>query len=173
MKRMSIVGVLIAATTWFGGATPDWTAQYATTEQAELAKALASARVSLQDGPTAAQREGSPISAKFEVDNGTFQLSVYTTKGGKFAEVIVNHQSGKIAKATPITGGDDLTAARAQLDAMTKSKKGLRAVVEATVDANGGYRAVSIIPALKGGRPVAEVTLAKGDQFKTVSANLD
>ena len=60
-------------------------------EQAELANALSGVKVSLQQGLTASEREGQPISGKFEVDNGKLQLSVYTAKEGNFFEVIVDH----------------------------------------------------------------------------------
>src|SRR5436190_5456689 len=60
-------------------------------ERAELATALKDAKVSLQQGVAASAKEGKPISAKYEVDDGKLQLSVYTVKGGKFSEVIVDH----------------------------------------------------------------------------------
>ena len=44
-------------------------------------------------------------------------------KGDKFSEVIVDHKTGKVAKAEPITGADDLSAAKAQGEAMAKAKR--------------------------------------------------
>src|SRR5262245_49205864 len=41
------------------------------------------AKVSLQQGLIASEKEGQPISGKFEVDRGKFQLSVYTVEGGE------------------------------------------------------------------------------------------
>ena len=38
---------------------------------------------------------------------------------------------------------------------------------------NKGYRAVSVMPVLKDGHPVADVTLVKGTEWKTVSEKLD
>ena len=35
-------------------------------------------------------------------------------KGGKFSEVIVDHDTGKVAKTEAITGGEDLAAAKEQ-----------------------------------------------------------
>src|SRR5881409_4520553 len=70
---------------------------------AELAKALNDAKISLQRGLTASAKEGKPISAKYEMEEGKLQLSVYTMKGDNFSEVIVDHKSGKVAKAAPIT----------------------------------------------------------------------
>lgn len=46
-------------------------------------------------------------------------------KGNGFSEVIVDHKTGKVAKAEPITGGEDLTAAKAQSEAMAKAKRSL------------------------------------------------
>src|SRR5262252_3552582 len=91
-------------------------------EQAELANALSGVKVSLQQGFTASEREGQPISGKFEVDEGKLQLSFYTAKEGKFFEVIVDHMSGNIAKVEPITEGEDLAHAKAQKAAMDKAK---------------------------------------------------
>jgi hypothetical protein len=142
-------------------------------EHAELAKALGDAKISLQRGLTASTKEGQPISAKYEVEHGKLQLSVYTMKGDKFSEVIVDHKTGKVAKAEPITGGDDLTAAKAQSETMTKAKRSLEAAAAEAVKENKGYRVVSVMPALKDGHPVADVTLVKGNEWKTASEKLD
>jgi len=53
-------------------------------EQAELANALSGAKVSLQQGFTASEREGQPISGKFEMDEGKLQLSIYRQKKESF-----------------------------------------------------------------------------------------
>jgi hypothetical protein len=91
-------------------------------EQHTLIKSLGSAKVSLQHGLTAAQRQGQPISGKFEVEDGKFQLSVYTANKGQFAEVLVDYSTGKILKSEPITEGGDLDAAKAQSEALAKAK---------------------------------------------------
>src|SRR5438876_9442251 len=111
-------------------------------ENAQLANALSSAKVTLEAGIMASEREGKPISAKFEVEEGKLQLSVYTMKGDKFSEVIVDHQTGKVGKTEAITGGDDLTAAKAQSGAMAKAKVSLRSATEKAIKENKGYRAV-------------------------------
>src|SRR5215813_4940333 len=131
-------------------------------ERAGLAKAVAEAKVSLDQGLASSGREGKPISAKFEMEEGKLQLSVYTTKGDKFSEVIVDHNAGNIAKREAITGGEDLTAAKAQSEAMSKAKDSLRAALAKVLKANQGFRAVSIFPSLKDGHSVAEITLVKG-----------
>ncbi|MEA3072627.1 MAG: hypothetical protein QOD29_4073, partial [Alphaproteobacteria bacterium] len=87
-----------------------------------VARGLRFAKVSLQQGLTASESEGQPISAKFELDRGNFQLSVYTSKDGRLSEVLVDYSTGNIAKGTPITEGDDLAAAQSQSAAMAKAK---------------------------------------------------
>ncbi len=137
-------------------------------EKQALAKDVKAVKVSLEKGLAASEAEGKPISAKFEIEDGKLQLSVYTAKDGKFYEVIVEHQTGKVAKTQPITSGDDLTAAEAQNNAMAKSKTSLRAAVGQALKANRGYRAVSATPSLEGGQSAVEVTLVKGNEWKTV-----
>jgi hypothetical protein len=150
-----------------------WAQPHDGKERAELAKALKEAKVSLQRGVTASVKEGKPISAKYEVEDGKLQLSVYTMKGDKFSEVIVDHKTGKVAKAEPITKGDDLKEAKAQSEAMAKAKRSLEAAASAAVKESKGFRAVSVIPAMKDDHPVAEVTLLKGAEWKTVAEKLD
>src|SRR5512138_3130729 len=81
-------------------------------------KALQGAKISLEKGLGAAQKNGKPISGKYEVENGALQLSTYTASKGKYYEVIVDHKSGKIAKSEEIKEGEDLTNATAQDKAM-------------------------------------------------------
>jgi len=164
---------LAVACVWVLGSHAVGAQKYGDKERAEIARALKGARVSLGKGLGAAAREGTPISGKFEVEDGKFQLSVYTMKGDKFFEVLVDHKTGKVAKVEAITGGEDLTAAKAQSEAMAKAKRPLRAVVDKAVKANKGFRAISAIPTLKDGHAVAEITLVKGEEFKTVSEKLD
>jgi len=138
-----------------------------------LIKLMGNAKVTLQDGLTAAAAEGQPISAKFEVEDGKLQLSVYTAKDGKFSEVVVDHVSGKVAKTEPITQGDDLTAAKAQSAAMAKAKTDLKTAVDKAAGQTPSAKTISVTPSLKGGRAVASVTLLSGQQFKTVEEPLE
>ncbi len=170
MKRVTIAVAVLAALTF---AIPAARAQQPDKEHAELAKALNEAKISLQRGLTASAKEGKPISAKYEIEHDQLQHSVYTMKGGKLSEVIVDYKTGKVAKAEPITAGDDLTAAKSQSEAMAKAKKSLEAAAGEAVKENKGFRAVSVMPALKDGHPVADVTLVKGSEWKTVSEKLD
>ena len=167
---MSAVAFLVA---WCFAMPISWAQPHDDKERAELAKALKSVKTPLQQGLKASAKEGTPISAKYEVEHDKLQLSVYTMKRDTFSEVIVDHKTGKVAKAAPITGGGDLTAAKAQSEAMAKAKRTLDAAASEAVKENKGYRVVSVMPALKDGHPVADVTLVKGAEWKTVSEKLD
>jgi hypothetical protein len=155
--------------------SPGWaqTSDDKAKEHAELAKALRDAKIPLQQGLSASAKEGKPISAKYEVEDGKLQLSVYTMKADKFSEVIVDHKTGKIAKTEPITQGDDLTHAKEQSEAMSKAKRSLGAAAAEAVRENKGYRVVSVTPTVKDGHPVADVTIVKGSDWKTLSEKLD
>jgi uncharacterized membrane protein YkoI len=171
MRKTTIVLAFLVA--WFFAMPMGWAQPSDDKEHAELAKALKDAKISLQRGLTASAREGTPISAKYEVEHGKLQLSVYTMKGETFSEVIVDHKTGKVAKAEPIAGGGDLAAAKSQSEAMAKAKRSLDAAASEAAKDNKGYRVVSVMPALKEGHPVADVTLVKGSEWKTVSEKLD
>ena len=135
-------------------------------------KALQQAKVSLQKGLDAAGGSGKPISGKFEVENGALQLSTYTASKGKYFEIIVDHKSGKIAKTEEIKEGEDLTHATEQAKAMATAKKSLSSAVSRAVGANKGYRAVSAIPSLEDGKPVARIVLESAKGTRTVTEKL-
>ena len=168
-------------------------------EHAELAKALSGAKVSLGAGLIASARVGKPISAKFELGDeesvkksamiaeipGSFlkdrqvshkrmevELTVYTEKDGRFTEVSVDPQSGKVVRYWPISEGKDLTAAKRQSAALAKAKVSLNTAIDKAV-ADAGYTAVSVVPMLKNAHPVATITLVKDGKWKTVTEKLD
>jgi len=149
--------------------------------QEALIKLLDTSKANLQQGLTASEQQGQPISAKFEVDEGKLQLSVYTVKEGKFSEVLVDYTNGKVMKAEPISEGDDLAAANAQSAAMTDAKITLKEAVDKAVrqeavdkavSPSGSVRAISAVPSLRNGRPIVSVDLLD-EQFKTVQQPLD
>jgi hypothetical protein len=142
-------------------------------ERAELAKALTGAKVTLHSGLQTSASQGKPISAKFEVEDGKLQLSIYTMKGDGFSEVVINPASGKMDKAETITDKEDVEHATAQKAAMDKAKITLLAAADKALQTNSGYRAVSIVPQMKADRPVAHVTLVRGTTFKTVTEPMD
>jgi len=146
--------------------------------RAALARALTTAWLPLESGLALSATTGTPISAKYEIDDGAFQLSVYTLKADAFAgdafwEVIVDHDTGQVARAEVITDGGDLAAARDQRAAMARAATTLAAAITQAVSANPGYRAVSVYPSLAGEHPVAEITLLGAGGWKVVSERLD
>jgi hypothetical protein len=143
-----------------------------------LTRALQGAWLPLESGLVVSAREGVPLSAKYEIDDGTFQLSVYTSANGSssgeaFTEVIVDYSAGIVLKTTTISNDGDLAAARAQKEALDRAKRSLAEATTNAVKANAGYRAVSATPRLDNGRPVAEIALVRGDEWKVVSEFLD
>jgi len=139
---------------------------------AAVVKFMPRAKVSLQEGLKAAESEGQPISGKFEVNDGHLQLSVYTAKDGKFSEVLVDQNTGKVAKSETITEGNDLADAQRQMEAYSKSKTSLKTAVSQAELAYPGYQAVSVTPRLSNGRPVAVVSLVQGTQVRSIAEPL-
>ena len=144
-----------------------------TSGRTALIAQLKGAEISLHQGVAASAAEGKPISAKFEVENGKLQLSVYVAKEAGYREVIVDHKTGEIAKVEEITSGGDLAAAMAQGEAMGRAKTSLQGALAKAASTNDGYRAISVTSALKDTRPIAYITLMKGEDSKTVSETLD
>ena len=140
---------------------------------AAMAKALQQASLPLEKATKVSEREGKPLSAKYELEKGTLQLSIYTMKGDRFSELVIDHTSGAVANDEWITEDDDLKAAQAQAAAMAKANVTLDVATDNAVKGNAGYRAVSVVPTLEGGRPVAVVTLMKGEDVKKVTEKLD
>jgi len=142
-------------------------------EKAELAPVVAAAKVTLEQGLLTSKQNGKPVSAKFEIENGKPQLSIYTVKdGSKYFEVIVDHSSGEIAKADPITGGDDLANARKQNDGMFRATRELREAVKEAKRDNPGYSAVSVWSEMKDDHSIATVLLVKDNDWKTAVIDL-
>jgi hypothetical protein len=122
----------------------------------------------LQDGVRAGATRGLPLSGKYELEDGVLQLSVYTTDGQTFHEVIVDHTTGAVTKSDALSKPDDVRAAQDQVVAMAVAKTPLAAVLDRTEQANAGFRAVAITPTLKAGRLLATVTLVRGLTVMTV-----
>jgi len=146
--------------------------EYEGQDGAAVAKMLPGAKVKLQQALAAAAANGKPISAKYEMDEGKFQLSVYTAKGDAFSEVLVDYKTGKIAKSEKIDGGEDLAHAKEQADAMRNAKRPLKAAVDKAEHEAGG-RAVSVTPTVSDGHAKALVTVLKGGEFKEVTESLE
>jgi hypothetical protein len=170
MRQNLIFSIAAAAALLLAG-SPSWAEEEM--NPAAMAKALQQASLPLEKATKVSEREGKPLSAKYEIEKGALQLSIYTMKGDRFSEVIINHTSGAVAKDEWITDADDLKAAQAQAAAMAKAKVTLDVAAANTVKSNAGYRAVGVTPTLEGGRPVAVVILMKGEEVKKVTEKLD
>src|SRR5499427_3868786 len=164
---------LIAAVGFWSAVTVPARAEGIAGEAGALAAAMKDATATLEAGIKASERQGTPISAKFEIEDGKLQLSVYTMKGDVFMEVVADPKTGAIAKSEKITDAGDLKEAAEQKAAMAKAKVPLLTATETAVKTNAGSRAVSVVPELKGGQAMAEVTLLEGTAFKKVTEKLD
>ena len=163
--------VLVAAVGLQGiGAAPAWAED---DDAAAMAAALKETKLTLQDGLKAGEREGQPISAQFEMDEGKLRLSVYTSKGEEFTEVVADPKTGAIVKSEKITDNDELNDAADQKAAMAKATVSLLAAADAAVKDNAGSLAIAIFPDLRDGHAIAEVILLQGATAKTVTAKLD
>lgn len=159
---------VLAVASWVMGADAAMTDK----DKAELATAVSGAKMTLEQGLTASKKNGKPVSGKFEIEDGKPQLSVYTVRDGKYTEVIVDHSSGEIAKAEPITGGDDLTEAKKQNDGLFRATRELSEAVKEAKRDNPGYRAVSVWAEMKDGHSMANVLLVKDNDWKTAVVDL-
>jgi hypothetical protein len=142
-------------------------------DPAVLAAAMKGARSTLEQGLTAAGQKGRPISAKFEVEEGKLQLSVYVQSTGEFDEVLLNPQSGTVMSAKQITDAEDLEAAKQQSAAMAKARTTLLTATQHAVAGHSGTRAVSAFPELHNGQVLATVTLVQGNIFSKTTEKLD
>ena len=115
MRQNLIFSIAAAAALLLAG-SPSWAEEEM--NPAAMAKALQQASLPLEKATKVSEREGKPISAKYEIEKGALQLSIYTMKGDRFSELILDHKSGAVAKDEWITEADDLKAAQAQAAAM-------------------------------------------------------
>lgn len=141
--------------------------------QEALIKTMSAAKISLQQGLEASEQQGQPISAKFEIDNGKLQLSIYTAKEGTFSEVLVDYLTGKILKVEALRGSDDLTAAREQSVAMANAKLSLKTAVDITMSESANVRAVNVVPVMKDGHPMASIDVLSYNEIRAIQQPLD
>ena len=107
---------------------------------------LPQATVSLDQALRATKREGTPVSAEYDVQDGDLQSSVYAKNGDQFSEVIVDPKSGSILKTKPLTDPTEINEAQEQSAALSKAKLPLEPAIAAVSAKNTGYRAISVIP---------------------------
>jgi hypothetical protein len=142
-------------------------------DPAALAAAVAKAPTSLEQGLRASEKSGRPISAKFEIEDGKLQLSIYTMTADRYNEVVVAPDTGGVVKTEKITDADDLKAAAEQKAAMEKASTSLIAATEHALGQNIGSRAVSVVPELQSGHPLASVMLLSNGKLSKVAEKLD
>ena len=169
-RAVQLVSLIAAIGLWSAAAVPAWAEG---SDSAALAAAMKNATATLQGGLKASEAQGTPISAKFEIEDGKLQFSIYTMKGNDFMEIVADAKTGTIARIEEITDAMDLNQAMEQKAAMAKANVPLLTAAEAAVNANAGSRAVSIVPELRNGQATAEVTLLARSTFKKVTEKLD
>jgi hypothetical protein len=170
MPSIGISGLALALGLLFSFVTTEVWAEV--TDQAALAKALEAAGATLEDGLEAARPVGRPISAKFEIEKGRLQLSVYAITGEGYAEVFVSTSTGVLMATQTMTDAEDLEAAAAQKNAMEPTTTTLAAATKRAIQQNSGSRAISVIPELQAGQPIAKVTHLTSGGLRTVSEDL-
>ncbi len=171
MKKSLIIGMVAAGILAVAG-TFAWADEYEKGLPA-LIKVLPQATVPLGQGIKAAEGQGKPLSAQYEIDEGHFQLSVFTSKGSDLLEIIVDYKTGAIKAVQNLTDPDDIKDARKPLRAMEKASIPLDQAVADAVKANPGYQAVQIIPKLNNDQVAASIVLVKGDDVKKVTQKLN
>ena len=78
LQAVRLVSLIAAVGFWSVVRT---TARAEESNTAALAVAMKNATATLQRGLTISKAQGTPISAKFEIEDGKLQLKIYTTKG--------------------------------------------------------------------------------------------
>jgi hypothetical protein len=143
-------------------------------EAAALTEGVQRTKASLIRGLSASARHGEPIAVTFTLQDGKLQLSVCTVRRETFRHVILDPTTWKVVAVEPIPSGDALAAAHARRAVLARAKWSVRPAAVNILKAHRGFSLVSTVPSLKAmERPVAEVTLVKGDQWNTVAEMLN
>jgi hypothetical protein len=139
---------------------------------AALAAAFKRVKGTLEGGLKAAERVGTPISARFVLEDGMLQLSLLIEKDDGFSEFNLYPAVGMINEVVDIVDPGKIGAATAQKRAIDSGTISLFAATQSAVRANQGFRAISVSPMLSEGRPVAVVTLLGPNGFRVVTEKL-
>jgi len=144
-------------------------------DDAVLGGVVMSAPISLGQRFAASSGAGVPVSGKFEIEKEAAQLSVYTARNDAYAEVIIDHRTGRVAKVIPIVDGNDLASAKEQMEVMRHAGLSLEQVTASALKSSPGYRAVSVTPGREdaGAPPLAKIVLTNGREWKTVYEPLE
>lgn len=168
MQKHQFAIAVIAAIAAIGAAD----AHSSTNAMAETIQRLGSSKHTLLDGIRHAEKLGhSPISAKFEVEDGKFWLSVYSAKSGMAADAEHNtliefkgEASEQVFDPKPDVFQDAPHVARSamQLTLLQVATLSLEDAIKMASSVQNGT-VCSAIPAIKNGQPIAEVAVAKPD----------
>ena len=118
--------------------------------------------IGITDGHIAAMAENLDAKATNEID----------ARGNLVTESYVNPHL-HLCKVWTLPTMEEEALKSYQGEAMGKAKQTLAAAVASAAKANNGFQATSAEPTLEGGRPVASVTLMKGEEIKKVTEKLD
>ena len=174
IRTLVNIGLLLSGLT----AGQVWAAEDGT---AETVKRLPESKHSLIEAIRQAEKtSGTPISAKFEFEDGKLWLGVYTAKGGKVPDA--EHNTLMELKGEP--GGaqwqpatemfqdkEHIARSAAQLTLIQLSGSSLESAVQKAASAQKGTP-YSAIPRVKAGRPVLEVLVAAPDG-KSATVDVD
>src|SRR5205814_8258150 len=108
-RPIQLLSIIAAIGFWGAVVVPAW----AEADDKALAAALKDATATLQGGLKASEREGTRISAKFEIEDGKLQLGVHTVSGSDSMEVVADPTTGAVAKAEKSADADGRKAASA------------------------------------------------------------
>jgi hypothetical protein len=143
---------------------------------AETVKRLPESKHTLIDAIRQAEKtSGTPISAKFEFEDGKLWLSVYTAKNGKVPDAEHNtlmelKGEPKSAQWQPATevfqDKEHIARSAAQLTLIQLSGSSLEGAVQKAISAQKGTP-YSAIPRVKAGKPVLEVLVVAPDGKST------
>src|ERR1051326_620750 len=86
LSKFPALAVIVASFLLFGPSA----ARAESQDGAALLKALDGTHVTLEEGLKASEIAGRPISAKFEIEGGRLQLSVYTASNDGFREALIS-----------------------------------------------------------------------------------
>src|ERR1051326_7955748 len=168
LSKFPALAVIVASFLLFGPSA----ARAESQDGAALLKALDGTHVTLEEGLKASEIAGRPISAKFEIEGGRLQLSVYTASNDGFREALISTSTGIMMSAEKITDTNDLKDAGAQTEAMRAAKVPLLVAANKVATRTQGARLVGVTPVLVDGRPVAKVTMAKAGALTTVNEDI-
>jgi hypothetical protein len=87
--------------------------------------------------------------------------------------VLIDHVTGKVMRAKPITEGDDFIAATEQSAAVANVKTSLQAVVDKTIAQSANTRALNVVPSTKDGHPIASIDVLTYNQVRAIQQPLD